>query len=57
MHRARRLVSLAVLTAAMAVFAAGCHKKVPAAAPPPPPPPPPPPATPTAHAATRAAKR
>jgi peptidoglycan-associated lipoprotein len=46
MHRVRRLVSLAVLTAAVAVFAAGCHKKVPAPAPAPPPPPPAAPVTP-----------
>ena len=56
MTRARRLASLLALSTAIAVFAAGCHKKVappppappppaPAApAPPPPPPPPPPPA-------------
>ena len=53
----RRLVSTIALSAALAVVAAGCHKKVPQAAPaqpppppaaapqtPPPPPPPPPPA-------------
>src|SRR3954453_1708457 len=41
MHRARRLISTIALSAALAVAAAGCHKKVPAAAPMPPPPPPP----------------
>ena len=47
MIRARRLVSTLALCSALAVAAAGCHKKV-AAAPPAPPPPPPPaaPATP-----------
>ncbi|HTK29434.1 MAG TPA: peptidoglycan-associated lipoprotein Pal [Vicinamibacterales bacterium] len=54
MTRARRLFSALVLFTAVAVAAAGCHKKVPApapapppppaAAPAPPPPPPPPPA-------------
>jgi peptidoglycan-associated lipoprotein len=51
MNRARRLFSTIALTAAIAVAAAGCHKKVPAPAPAPPPPPaapatppPPPPA-------------
>ena len=57
MTGARRLVSLVALSAAIAVAAAGCHKKVPqqtpaasppapppaVPAPPPPPPPPPPP--------------
>jgi peptidoglycan-associated lipoprotein len=56
----RRLVSTIALSAALAIAAAGCHKKVPQAAPappppppaaapqtpPPPPPPPPPPAAP-----------
>jgi peptidoglycan-associated lipoprotein len=56
----RRLVSTIALSAALAIAAAGCHKKVPRAAPappppppaaapqtpPPPPPPPPPPAAP-----------
>ena len=37
----RRLVSTIALSAALAVAAAGCNKKVPAAAPAPPPPPPP----------------
>jgi peptidoglycan-associated lipoprotein len=37
----RRQVSTIALSAALAVFVAGCHKKVPAAAPAPPPPPPP----------------
>jgi peptidoglycan-associated lipoprotein len=51
MNRVRRLTSCVALTAAVAVFAAGCHKKVPAPAPAPPPPPaapvtPPPPAPP-----------
>jgi peptidoglycan-associated lipoprotein len=46
MIRVRRLASLMALTAAVAVFAAGCHKKVPAPAPAPPPPPPAAPATP-----------
>jgi peptidoglycan-associated lipoprotein len=42
MTRVRHLASLIVFCAAVAVAAAGCHKKVPqvAAAPPPPPPPP-----------------
>ena len=40
--RVRRLVSTIALSAALAVAAAGCHKKVPQAAPMPPPPPPPP---------------
>jgi len=40
MTRARRLVSLLLLSTAVAAFAAGCHKKVPPQAPPPPPPPP-----------------
>ncbi len=55
MIRVRRLASLLALSTALAVFAAGCHKKVappppappppaPAAPAPPPPPPPPPPA-------------
>jgi peptidoglycan-associated lipoprotein len=43
MIRVRDVVSACVLTAAIAVAAAGCHKKV---APPPPAPPPPPPAAP-----------
>ena len=56
MIRVRRLVSTIALSAALAIAAAGCHKKVPQAAPalppppppaaprtPPPPPPPPPP--------------
>jgi peptidoglycan-associated lipoprotein len=46
MNRVRRLASLVALTVAVAVFAAGCHKKVPAPAPAPPPPPPAAPATP-----------
>jgi peptidoglycan-associated lipoprotein len=46
MNRVRRVASLVALTAAVAVFAAGCHKKVPAPAPAPPPPPPTAPATP-----------
>jgi peptidoglycan-associated lipoprotein len=46
MHRVRRLAALAALTMAVAVFAAGCHKKVPAPAPAPPPPPPAAPVTP-----------
>jgi peptidoglycan-associated lipoprotein len=37
----RRQISTIALSAALAVFVAGCHKKVPAAAPVPPPPPPP----------------
>ena len=37
----RRLFSTIALSAALAVAAAGCHKKVPAATPAPPPPPPP----------------
>ena len=37
----RRQISTIALSAALAVFVAGCHKKVPAAAPLPPPPPPP----------------
>jgi peptidoglycan-associated lipoprotein len=41
MIRVPRLVSTIALSAALAVAAAGCHKKVPAAAPAPPPPPPP----------------
>ena len=54
MNRVRRVASPVALTVAVAVFAVGCHKKVPAPAPapppppaaapaPPPPPPPPPP--------------
>lgn len=43
MIRVRQLVPVFALTAAMAVAAAGCHKKV---APPPPAPPPPPPTAP-----------
>jgi peptidoglycan-associated lipoprotein len=55
MNRVRRLVSLVAVMVAVAVFAAGCHKKVPAPAPAPPPPPaapvtPPPPAPPPAPA-------
>ncbi len=46
MNRVRRLASLVALTVAVAVFAAGCHKKVPAPAPAPPPPPPAAPAPP-----------
>lgn len=48
MTRVRRLVSTIAVTSVIAIAAAGCHKKVPAAAPAPPPPPPPPtaPATP-----------
>ncbi|HWF84023.1 MAG TPA: peptidoglycan-associated lipoprotein Pal [Vicinamibacterales bacterium] len=51
MNRVRRLASLVALTVAVAVFAAGCHKKIPAPAPAPAPPPaapvtPPPPAPP-----------
>jgi peptidoglycan-associated lipoprotein len=45
MIRVRRLVSTLALCSALAVAAAGCHKKV-AAAPPMPPPPPPPPTAP-----------
>ena len=41
MIRVPRLVSTIALSAALAIAAAGCHKKVPAAAPAPPPPPPP----------------
>jgi peptidoglycan-associated lipoprotein len=41
MIRVRRQVYVFALTAALAIAAAGCHKKVPAAAPAPPPPPPP----------------
>jgi peptidoglycan-associated lipoprotein len=41
MIRARRLVSTLALCSALAVAAAGCHKKVPPPAPAPPPPPPP----------------
>ncbi len=41
MIRVRRLVSIIALGSAIALAAAGCHKKVPAAAPAPPPPPPP----------------
>ena len=41
MIRVPRLVSTIALSAALAIAAAGCHKKVPAAAPSPPPPPPP----------------
>jgi peptidoglycan-associated lipoprotein len=41
MIRVPRLVSTIALGAALAIAAAGCHKKVPAAAPMPPPPPPP----------------
>ncbi len=37
----RRLVTTIALSAALAIAAAGCHKKVPQAAPAPPPPPPP----------------
>src|SRR3954469_12338932 len=37
----RRHVSIIALSAALAIAAAGCHKKVPAPAPAPPPPPPP----------------
>jgi peptidoglycan-associated lipoprotein len=58
MTSARRLVSLVAVSSAVALAAAGCHKKVPpqAAAPPPPapqqtaPPPPPPPPPPPAPA-------
>ena len=46
MNRVRRLVSTIALSAALAIAAAGCHKKVPQAAPAPPPPPPPPAAAP-----------
>jgi len=46
MNRARRLFSVIALTAAVAVAAAGCHKKVPDPAPAPPPPPPAAPAAP-----------
>lgn len=42
MIRVRRFVSTIALSAALAIAAAGCHKKVPQAAPAPPPPPPPP---------------
>jgi peptidoglycan-associated lipoprotein len=41
MIRVRRLVSIIALGSAIALAAAGCHKKIPAAAPAPPPPPPP----------------
>ena len=41
MIRVTRLVSTIALSAALALAAAGCHKKVPQAAPAPPPPPPP----------------
>src|SRR5947199_5979652 len=41
MIRVPRLVSTIALSAALAIAAAGCHKKVPAATPAPPPPPPP----------------
>jgi peptidoglycan-associated lipoprotein len=41
MNRVPRLVSTIALSVALAIAAAGCHKKVPAAAPAPPPPPPP----------------
>src|SRR5438046_450811 len=41
MIRVPRLVSTIALSAALAIAAAGCHKKVPAAVPAPPPPPPP----------------
>ena len=41
MKGVRRLVSTIALSAALAIAAAGCHKKVPQAAPVPPPPPPP----------------
>jgi peptidoglycan-associated lipoprotein len=41
MIRVRRLLSTIALSAALAIAAAGCHKKIPAAAPAPPPPPPP----------------
>ena len=41
MIRVPRLVSTIAFSAALAIAAAGCHKKVPAAAPMPPPPPPP----------------
>src|SRR6266545_2220123 len=55
MTRLRRLASLLVLGAVLAIVAAGCHKKVPPAPPPPPPaaaptPPPPPPPPPPAPA-------
>ena len=43
---ARRLASRIALASVIAIAAAGCHKKVPAAAPAPPPPPPTAPATP-----------
>ena len=46
MMRARRLMSTIALASALAVAAAGCHKKPPAAAPAPPPPPLPPPTAP-----------
>ena len=42
MNRLRQLVSIFALGVSLAVFAAACHKKAPAAAPAPPPPPPPP---------------
>ena len=60
MIRARRIVSMLALCAALAVAAAGCHKKVAAAPPMPPPPaptptaPPPPPAPAPAPAPTPA---
>src|SRR5437660_11631885 len=41
MTRVRRLASVICLGTVVAIAAAGCHKKVPAAAPAPPPPPPP----------------
>ena len=41
MIRVRRLVSTIALCSALAIAAAGCHKKVPQATPAPPPPPPP----------------
>src|SRR5947208_3598551 len=40
MTRVRRLASVFTLGIVLAIVAAGCHKKVPAAAPAPPPPPP-----------------
>jgi peptidoglycan-associated lipoprotein len=46
MIRARTFVCILVLNTALALAAAGCHKKPPAANPMPPPPPPPPAATP-----------
>jgi len=60
MSRSRHLASTIALISALAIGAAGCHKKVPPQAPPPPPPPPavtpapPPPAPPPAPTPTPA---